>query len=231
MNPVLLFTISICFLTALSAPAALQAQTKSREQHPPVVSSAGSAAVQQKKGYLIGYKIENSDTVYVDKLSPVYVFNRPEGRKKSKQWREYYKLIYNFKKTYPYALKAKQITREADSTIAVSGFNKREKEKYLSQFERKLFKEFDKPLRNLSFSQGKLLLKLIDREIGQTSYYIIKNYRGGAAAGFWQGIAKLFGSDLKKPYDKFGEDKLIEDLVEMYQRGTFDYLYYSLYAR
>ena len=231
MNPVLLFTISICFLTALSAPAALQAQTKSREQHPPVVSSAGSAAVPQKKGYLIGYKIENSDTVYVDKLSPVYVFNRPEGRKKSKQWREYYKLIYNFKKTYPYALKAKQITREADSTIAVSGFNKREKEKYLSQFERKLFKEFDKPLRNLSFSQGKLLLKLIDREIGQTSYYIIKNYRGGAAAGFWQGIAKLFGSDLKKPYDKFGEDKLIEDLVEMYQRGTFDYLYYSLYAR
>ena len=231
MNPVLLFTISICFLTALSAPAALQAQTKSREQHPPVVSSAGSAAVQQKKGYLIGYKIENSDTVYVDKLSPVYVFNRPEGRKKSKQWREYYKLIYNFKKTYPYALKAKQITREADSTIAISGFNKREKEKYLSQFERKLFKEFDKPLRNLSFSQGRLLLKLIDREIGQTSYYIIKNYRGGAAAGFWQGIAKLFGSDLKKPYDKFGEDKLIEDLVEMYQRGTFDYLYYSLYAR
>lgn len=231
MNPVLLFTISICFLTALSAPAASQAQTKSREQHPPVVSSAGSAAVQQKKGYLIGYKIENSDTVYVDKLSPVYVFNRPEGRKKSKQWREYYKLIYNFKKTYPYALKAKQITREADSTIAISGFNKREKEKYLSQFERKLFKEFDKPLRNLSFSQGRLLLKLIDREIGQTSYYIIKNYRGGAAAGFWQGIAKLFGSDLKKPYDKFGEDKLIEDLVEMYQRGTFDYLYYSLYAR
>jgi hypothetical protein len=81
----------------------------------------------------------------------------------------------------------------------------------------------------MSISQGKLLLKLIDREIGQSSHSIIRSYRGGMAAGFWQGIAKLFGSDLKKPYDKFGEDRQVEELVIMYHRGTFDNLYYSIF--
>mgnify|MGYP003321660310 FL=1 len=86
-------------------------------------------------------------------------------------------------------------------------------------------------MRGLTLSQGKLLLKLLDRELGQTSFYVIKNYRGGAAAGFWQGIAKLFGSDLKKPYDKFGEDKVVEELVQMYHNGVFDYLYYSMFFK
>ena len=94
-----------------------------------------------------------------------------------------------------------------------------------------MFREFEKPLRGLTFSQGRLLLKLLDRELGQTSFYVIKNYRGGAAAGFWQGIAKLFGSDLKKPYDKFGEDNIVEELVLMYQDGVFDSLYYSMFFR
>ena len=67
--------------------------------------------------------------------------------------------------------------------------------------------------------------------MGQTSFYVIKNYRGGAAAGFWQGVAKLFGSDLKKPYDKFGEDKVVEELVQMYHDGVFDYLYYSMFFK
>lgn len=187
---------------------------------------------QENKGVLVGYVIEeNGDTLFVDKIAPSYVFNRPDKWKKSKQWREYYKTVYNFKKTYPFALKAKTIINEADSTLAHSHFTKREREKYLKQYEKKLFKEFEKPLRNLTFSQGKLLLKLLDRELGTTSYYVIRNYRGGAAAGFWQGIAKLFGSDLKKPYDKFGEDKIIEELVMLYQQGSFDYLYYSMFVK
>ena len=81
----------------------------------------------------------------------------------------------------------------------------------------------------MSISQGRLLLKLLDRELGRTSYYVIKNYRGGAAAGFWQGVAKLFGSDLKQPYDRYGEDRLIEELVLLYQQGQFNYLYYSIF--
>ncbi|MBR7157305.1 MAG: DUF4294 domain-containing protein [Bacteroidales bacterium] len=187
---------------------------------------------QQKRGYVIGYIIDNNgDTLYVDKIRAAYVYNRPESWKKSKSWRQYYRMVYNFKKTYPYALKAKVIIQDADSTLKYSNFNAREREKYLKAYEKRLFKEFEKPLSNMSINQGKMLIKLIDREVGLSGFYLIKNYRGGLTAGFWQGIAKLFGSDLKKQYDKFGEDKLLEELVQMYHAGTFDYLYYSMFIK
>ncbi len=187
---------------------------------------------QSKKGYVIGYILEeNGDTLFVDKMAPTYIFNRPEKWKKSKSWREYYRMVYNFKKTYPYALKAKEIIQDADSTLKYSNFTAKEREKYLKSYEKRLFKEFEKPLSNMSINQGKMLLKLIEREVGLSGFYLIKRYRGGAAAGFWQGIAKLFGSDLKKQYDKFGEDKLLEELVQMYHAGTFDYLYYSMFIK
>lgn len=187
---------------------------------------------QTKKGYVVGYILEeNGDTLFVDKIAPTYIFNRPEQWKKSKSWREYYRMVYNFKKTYPYALKAKEIIQDADSTLKYSNFTAKEREKYLKAYEKRLFKEFEKPLRSMSINQGKMLLKLIEREVGLSGFYLIRRYRGGAAAGFWQGIAKLFGSDLKKQYDKFGEDKLLEELVQMYQAGTFDYLYYSMFIK
>ncbi len=192
----------------------------------------GSLFAQSRKRHSVGFILQdNGDTLFVDKITPLYVFNRPENWKKSREWREYYKTVYNFKKTYKYALLAKEITRDADSTLANSNFTNREREKYLKEYEKRLFREFEKPLRSLTFSQGRLLLKLLDRELGQTSFYVIKNYRGGAAAGFWQGVAKLFGADLKKPYDKFGEDKVVEELVQMYHDGVFDYLYYSMFYR
>ena len=183
---------------------------------------------RQQDGYRVGIKVVDNDTLYVDRIAPVYIFNHEKGRK-SKNWRDYYRTVWNFKKVYPYALKAKEIIREADSTLQFSKFTKKEKDRYLKEYQKRLFKEFEKPLKNLSINQGKLLLRLLDRELGQTSFYIIKNYRGGAAAGFWQGIAKLFGSDLKRPYDRFGEDKEVEELVHMYHLGTFDYLYYSMF--
>lgn len=195
-----------------------------------LLSSAAIQAQEKRKGYPIGYEIENGDTVYVDKIKATYVFNRPEKWKKTKEWRKYYRTVYNFAKVYPYALKAKEIMQDADSTIANSNFTPRERENYIKQYEKKLFREFEKPLRGLSINQGKLLLKLMDREMGLSSFYVIRNYKGGAAAGFWQGIAKLFGSDLKKQYDRFGEDKIVEELVTMYHNGTFYYLYYSMFS-
>lgn len=191
-----------------------------------------SVTAQTGERTAMGYILEESgDTLFVEKISPIYVYNRPDKWKKDRQWREFYRTVYNFNKVYPYALKAKAIIADADSTIANSNFNRRQREKYLKEYQKRLFKEFEKPLKNLTIGQGQLLLKLLDRELGRTSFYVIKNYRGGAAAGFWQGIAKLFGSDLKKPYDKFGEDKIIEELVQMYQDGTFYYLYYSLFMK
>lgn len=187
------------------------------------------SALGQKPGVPLGYELIKGDTIYIDKLAPLHVFNRPESWKKSREWRKFYRTVYNFAKVYPYALKAKEIMRDADSTLANSNFTKWQKEKYIKEYEKRLFREFEKPLRSLSINQGKLLLKLIDREAGISSYYAIKNYKGGAAAGFWQGVAKLFGSDLKKRYDMFGEDRIVEDLIKMYKDGSFWYLYYSMF--
>ncbi len=194
-----------------------------------LIAFSANIALSQDKGYMVGYKIEGKDTVYHIKMDGVYMFGWDKTRQKGKEWREFYRLVYNFRKTYPYALIAKQKVSVADSILASKKFSARERERFIKQFENDLFKEFEKPLRKMTFSQGRLLLKLIDREIGQSSFYIIKNYRGGTAAGFWQGIARIFGSDLKKPYDKFGEDKLTEELVQMYHRGTFEYLYHSIF--
>ena len=72
-------------------------------------------------------------------------------------------------------------------------------------------------------------MKLIDREVGKSSFLIIKDYKNGMAAGFWQGIAKLFGTDLKKPYDPDGEDRAIEELVQLWDAGEFEGLYFSLF--
>ena len=184
----------------------------------------------QDKRITMGYTIEKGDTVYVEKIKPVYIFNRPSSWKQNREWRRYYRTVYNFAKAYPYALKACEIMKDADSTIAHSNFTRREKENYIKAYEKRLFKEFEKPLKKLSINQGKLLLKLIDREAGISSYQAIRNYKGGATAGFWQGVARLFGSDLKKKYDNEGEDRRVEELVQMYHDGSFWYLYYSMFS-
>ena len=184
----------------------------------------------QEDRNILHYKIIDSDTVFLDRLPPVYCFNKPNDAKSKKQWREFYRTVYNFKKVYPYALQAKQLLNSADSTIEARGLKGRAKDRYVEDFKRDLFKQFEKPLRKLTYSQGRMLLRLVERECGIPTYYIIKNYVGGASAGFWQGVAKLFGSDLKRPYDRFGKDKILEELIAMYKDGSFVYLYQSIFG-
>ena len=83
----------------------------------------------QDKGLFMGYIARNSDTLYLEEIKPVYVYGRPKSWEQSRQWRKYYRTVYNFAKTYPYALKACEIMKDADSTIAHSNFTRWEKEK------------------------------------------------------------------------------------------------------
>lgn len=182
-------------------------------------------------GYVMGYTVENGDTIYIDRIQPAYALNRPVYDLKKKEWRKFYKLIYNFKKVYPYAIQAKKAAKQVDSIVAAEHMNGREQDEYVKEFEKKLFKEFEKPLRNLTVTQGQLLMKLVDREIGLTTFYVIRNYRGRFKAFMWQGVARLFGSNLKTPYDRFGKDKKVEELVKMWEAGTFDPLYYSIFYK
>lgn len=187
----------------------------------------------QQKGYPVGYTLdEKGDTLYLITLKELVLRPYRTSRsqfKSAKDWRQYYKLVYNFRKAYPYALLAKERLRVIDEELRRIP-SEAERKQRIKTAEKELFAEFEQPLKKLSVSQGRLLLKLIDREIGQSSYYLIKDLKGGLAATFWQGIAKLFGSDLKKQYDKYGEDRDVEELVRIYQEGNFDWLYFQIFS-
>ena len=169
---------------------------------------------------ILHYIVEGKDTIYIDQIKASKVYSRLP-KQKGKDWRKYYRLVHNFSKTYPYALAARKIVARADSTIAADKLKRTKRDKYINQVQKELFNVFEKPLRGLTVSQGALLMKLIDREIGKSSFDIIQDYKNG--------IAKMFGSDLRKPYDPTGEDKEIEDLVKIWEDGDFPAFYMSLF--
>ena len=107
--------------------------------------------------------------------------------------------------------------------------NALQKDRYMTKVQARLFKDFEGALRHMTISQGAVLLKLIDRETGQSSYSIIRDYKNGVAAGFWQGIAKFFDNDLKSKYDPEGADRELEELVQAWQDGSFPALYRSIF--
>ena len=180
-----------------------------------------------RSGYM-GYRVEHGDTSYYDSIDPAWIF--PRGFRGSKRdLKKYYRLVYNFNKVYPYALLAKDMESQVDRHISENSLRRRKKEKYINRLQEELLDAYKKPLKGMTISQGKLLIKLVDREIGKSPYNVIRSYKSGISAGFWQGVAKVFGQDLKSHYDPKGEDKMTEYLVEKWQRGEFDALYYSIF--
>jgi hypothetical protein len=119
--------------------------------------------------------------------------------------------------TYPYAKKAGNVMNEITAKISTIKDGIKRKE-YIKSREKELKKEFADPLQQLSVYQGKILMKLINRQTGNNCYDIIKEYRGGFTARFWQTIAFFFSSNLKQPYDAVGEDKEIESIVMEVER-------------
>ena len=174
------------------------------------------------------YIVEGKDTIYIDNITPSKVYSRLP-RQKGKEWRKYYRLVHNFSKAYPYALVARKLVHEADSTIAADKLKRVKRDMYVTKVQKELFDVFESQMRNMTVSQGALLMKLIDREVGKSSYDIIKDYKNGMAAGFWQGIAKMFGTNLKKPYDPDGEDALTEELVKIWESGDFQAFYFAIF--
>ena len=172
------------------------------------------------------YRTENGDTVYFDVLKEVLVIKF----KAKKDYRKYKRMVYNLRKVYPYAQIAKRKLSEMDKHYLTLKTDK-ERKAYTKSAEKELLSEFEAPLRKLTVSQGGLLIKLIDRETGRTSYNVIKEFRGGFSAALWQGVARLFGNNLKASYDAEGNDKILEELVSMYENGNFDQLYFSMFSK
>jgi hypothetical protein len=132
--------------------------------------------------------------------------------------RKYRRLVRDVKKAYPYAKIAGQRIKEYNDLIADK--NNRSRKKLMKEAEKNLKAEFKKDLENLTVNQGKILMKLIDRETGNSSYDLVKEYRGRVTAFFWQSFAVIYDDDLnmKVRYDKEGDDKIIEEIIQMIDR-------------
>jgi hypothetical protein len=144
-------------------------------------------------------------------IKEVTVYAHPQFPKKS-DFRKYERLVNNLKKVYPYALIVRTRLSKVNEELSKIK-TERERKDYLKKVEKEVFADYEGDIRDMTITQGRLLIKLIDRETQNTSYALIKDYRGKLAAAFWQGIARIFGSNLKEEYDPYGEDFLIETII------------------
>lgn len=170
--------------------------------------------------YLLQKIKRDGETLPEIEIKEVAVVGRMQGspRRERSQFRQYQRLVYNLKKVYPYARIVREKLAEANGDLSQMSEEK-DRRIYLKQFEKEVFREYEDDIRDMTITQGKLLLKLIYRETYNTSYDLIKEYRGGFNAAFWQGIAKIFGTNLKSEYDPYGEDILIELIIQDIQEG------------
>ncbi len=146
---------------------------------------------------------------------PVRVYSKGIDTRKWRKW------VVAVKKTYPIAQIAKQKMASMEQELAALPTEKA-REQYLKGLAKEIEKEYTPVLKKMTRTQGRILVKLIDRETQYTPYQILKEFRSGFVAGFWQAIGKLFGQDLKDDYDPEGEDQMLEQIVRYYEAGLLD---------
>lgn len=198
-------------LLVLLAGLCTKAQELDPGQEQPVV----------RKGAVLQARIIGGDTLPFVRLPALEV----DGRYKPKDRREaerYDRLVRNILKVYPYARITAELLKEYEHDL--SRIDKEtDRDLYVKLAEAELKAEFEADIRDMTDSQGRILVKLIDRETGRTSYSLVQELRGNFQAFMWQGLARLFGQDLKARYDALGEDALIEVVVGRIERGELAY--------
>ncbi len=165
----------------------------------------------QERVYLLQSVNRDGVTLPEIEIKEVTVIARPALKRKS-EFRRYDRLILNIKRVYPYArmvrVKLNQVN-EALKNIP----DEKDRKKYMKEFEKDVFAEYEDDISHMTLTQGRLLIKLIDRETQNSSFELIRDYRGKISAAFWQGVARIFGTNLKEEYDPYGEDTLIEFII------------------
>ena len=171
---------------------------------------------KQKRVLVALATIIDGDTVPTFQLMEVTIYGRREYPTSARKQRKYDKLTRNVVKMYPIACELKAILVE--TYLYLQGLpDDKEREKHLETVEKGLWEQYMPVMKKCTLAQGKLLIKLVDRECNQTSYDLIKAFIGGFKARFYQTFAALFGATLKKEYDpeKNEEDAMIEEIIWM----------------
>jgi hypothetical protein len=176
-----------------------------------------SSLTKAQEPIVLGARVINGDTLPYINLNEIEIYSlRIPHTKKGKK--RLTKLIRNIKKVYPYAKLAGIKLRQYDVMLSEAK-NEKERKRLMKKVEKEINEEYGPELKKLTFSQGKILIKLIDRETGETSYNLVQELRGNFTAFFYQAFARLWGYNLKTRYDPNGEDRQIEIIVRMIERG------------
>ena len=204
--------LTIALVSSLCLPVQAQDQQKTAEQ---VLAEMNSPTfVPTVK---VGKVLHEGDSIQYMEMNNVYVY--PELTfKNKKQAQSYMRLVTNVKKVLPIAKEARQMLIETTELLEMLP-DEKSKEEHIKRVEDDIFRTYKPKMKKLTYSQGKLLIKLIDRECHSSSYDMIKAFMGPIRAGFWQVFAWGFGASLKKEYDPEGTDRLPERVVRMVEAG------------
>lgn len=187
---------SSILLILLTISLSAFAQTSSKERIEQIVID----------GVVVSALITEQDTIMVADLEEVSV-SSPKNFKNNAERKRYRKYRYYANKVYPYATEAIKIFREVD--YVTKNMNSRKRKKHIKRLNKQLKKEFKKPLRNLTKTQGKILIKMIEKELDTPFYTLVKSLRGGFTASYWNQLGKFNGYNLKEGYIE-GQDPLMD---------------------
>ena len=165
----------------------------------------------------VGKVLQGRDSIQYVELNNIYVYPKPVF-KNEKQRMAYNRLVYNIKKVLPIAKEVNKIIVETYEYLETLP-NKKAKDEHMKLVEKSIKKEYTPRMKKLTYSQGKLLIKLVYRECNSSSYNLVQALLGPVKAGFYQAFAWAFGASLKKDYDPNGVDRLTERVVLQVESG------------
>ena len=176
------------------------------------------AQESERRQIKLSVDIYKGDTILVIHLPNVYIYQPPKFNNKRRE-RFYWRTVRDVKRTLPIAREVRGIINEAYEHLQTIP-DKKEQKAYLNTIEKSLLKQYTPQMRKLTFSQGKMLIKLIDRECQRTGYELIKVFMGRFKANFYQAFASIFGASLKKEYDPELTDAEIEEIIYWVEKGA-----------
>lgn len=209
INTILMMTVMLLFTACLTAAAQDDVTSDDNE-----VSSDSPAFVPMVK---VGKALVDNDSIQYVELNTLYVYPKLTF-KDEKQRQAYNRLVANIKKVLPIAKEVNSIIVETYEYLQTLP-DKQSKDEHMKRVEKGIRKEYTPRMKKLTYSQGKLLIKLVYRECNSSSYQLIQAFLGPIRAGFYQAFASLFGASLTKKYDPEGVDKYTERIVRQVEAG------------
>lgn len=209
INTILMMTVMLLFTACLTAAAQDDVTTDDSE-----VGSDSPAFVPMVK---VGKALVDNDSIQYVELNTLYVYPKLTF-KDERQRQAYNRLVANIKKVLPIAKEVNSIIVETYEYLQTLP-DKKSKDEHMKRVEKGIRKEYTPRMKKLTYSQGKLLIKLVYRECNSSSYQLIQAFLGPIRAGFYQAFASLFGASLTKKYDPEGVDKYTERIVRQVEAG------------